>query len=133
MNLVFLVENQGEYICEFLDKLRRPVATTFHTVLPCFENQTKDVFNRVIERSTRLIVLNETTRSLVEQYGVSSKKIKVIPHGCPDLPMVSSAKVKPVLGLKNKIVLSTFGLLRRVKASSMLFKLFQKLLEENPE
>ncbi len=105
----------GEYICEFLDKLRRPVATTFHTVLPCFENKTKDVFNRVIERSTRLIVLNETTRSLVEQYGVSSKKIKVIPHGCPDLPMVSSAKVKPVLGLKNKIVLSTFGLLSKGK------------------
>jgi glycosyltransferase involved in cell wall biosynthesis len=119
----------GEYICEFLDKLRKPVATTLHTVLPSFENKTKDVFDRVIERSTKLIVLNETTRSLVEQYGVPSKKIKVIPHGCPDLPMVSSAKVKPVLGLKNKIVLSTFGLLSKGKGIEHVIQALPEIIK----
>ena len=66
----------GEYICAFLDKLKRPVATTLHTVLPNFENKTKEVFNRVVEQSTNIIVLNETTRELVKQYGVPSKKNK---------------------------------------------------------
>ena len=36
----------GEYICAFLDKLKRPVATTLHTVLPNFENKTKEVFQQ---------------------------------------------------------------------------------------
>lgn len=71
--------DSGEYICAFLDKLKRPVATTLHTVLPNFEFKTKEVFNRVVERSTNLIVLNETTRALVKQYGVPAKKVKVIP------------------------------------------------------
>jgi hypothetical protein len=83
--------DSGEFICAFLDKLKRPVATTLHTVLPNFEIKTKEVFNRIVERSTSLIVLNETTRALVERYGVLAKKIRVIPHGCPDLPMISSA------------------------------------------
>lgn len=41
----------GEYICAFLDKLKKPVATTLHTVLPNFEGKTKDVFNRIVEKA----------------------------------------------------------------------------------
>ena len=66
----------GEYICAFLDKLKAPVATTLHTVLPNFENKTKEVFDRVVERSTNLIVLNKTTRALVKQERRSLKKNK---------------------------------------------------------
>jgi glycosyltransferase involved in cell wall biosynthesis len=119
----------GEYICAFLDKLNLPVATTLHTVLPNFEKETKEVFNRIVERSTNLIVLNETTRGLVKQYGVPSKKIKVIPHGCPDLPIVSSAKVKPVLGLKNKVVLSTFGLLSKGKGIEYVIQALPEIIK----
>jgi len=119
----------GEYICAFLDKLKRPVATTLHTVLPNFENKTKEVFNKVVERSTNLIVLNETTRELVKGYGVPSKKIKVIPHGCPDLPMVSSEKVKPALGLKNRVVLSTFGLLSKGKGIEHVIQALPEIIK----
>ena len=130
MNLVFSAENSGEYICAFLEKLKKPVATTLHTVLPNFENKTKEVFNRVVEQSTNLIVLNETTRALVKQYGVPSKKIKVIPHGCPDLPMVPSARVKPFLGLKNRIVLSTFGLLSKGKGIENVIQALPEIIKK---
>ena len=123
----------GEYICSFLDKLKRPVATTLHTVLPIFENKTKEVFNRIVERSTNLIVLNETTRELVKGYGVPSKKIKVIPHGCPDLPMVSSEKMKPALGLKNRIVLSTFGLLSKGKGIEYVIQALPEIIKKEPK
>jgi glycosyltransferase involved in cell wall biosynthesis len=122
----------GEYICSFLDKLKRPVATTLHTVLPNFENKTKEVFNRVVERSTNLIVLNETTRELVKGYGVPSKKIKAIPHGCPDLPIVSSEKVKTALGLKNKVVLSTFGLLSKGKGIEYVIQALPEIIKREP-
>lgn len=120
----------GEYICTFLDKLKIPAATTLHTVLPNFEHKTKKIFDRVVERSSALVVLNETTRELVKQYGVPTKKIKVIPHGCPDLPKVSSAKIKPVLGLKDKIVLSTFGLLSKGKGIEHVIQALPEIIKK---
>jgi len=122
----------GEYICAFLDKLKRPVATTLHTVLPNFENKAKEVFNKIVGRSAAIVVLNETTRSLIKQYGVPAKKVKLIPHGCPDLPLVSSAKVKPVLGLKNKIVLSTFGLLSKGKGIEHVIQALPEVIKREP-
>ena len=122
----------GEYICAFLDKLKRPAATTLHTVLPNFENKAKEVFNKIVGRSAAIVVLNETTRSLVKQYGVPAKKVKLIPHGCPDLPLVPSAKVKPVLGLKNKIVLSTFGLLSKGKGIEHVIQALPALIKRDP-
>jgi glycosyltransferase involved in cell wall biosynthesis len=122
----------GEYICHFIDKINRPIATTLHTVLPKFEGRSKEVFSDVLEKSTALIVLNETTRELVKHYGVPSKKITLIPHGCPDLPLVSSDKVKPKLGLKNKVVLSTFGLLSRGKGIENVIKALPKIVKKEP-
>lgn len=122
----------GEYICDFLSKLKKPVATTLHTVLPNFESKTKEVFHKIIDRSAAIIVLNKTTRSLVKQYGVPERKVKLIPHGCPDFPLVPSAKVKPVLGLKNQVVLSTFGLLSKGKGIEYVIGALPKILEREP-
>jgi polysaccharide biosynthesis protein PslF len=121
----------GEYICAFLDRLHKPVATTLHTVLPNFENKTKEVFDNVVEKSAAIVVLNETTRSLVKKYGVPAKKVKLIPHGCPDLPLVSSEKVKPTLGLKNKVVLSTFGLLSKGKGIEHVIEALPEIVKKD--
>jgi glycosyltransferase involved in cell wall biosynthesis len=122
----------GEYICTFLDKLKRPVSTTLHTVLPNFVHKAKEVFNRIVKKSAAIVVLNETTRSLVKQYGVPKEKVKLIPHGCPDVPLVPIAKVKPVLGLKNKIVLSTFGLLSKGKGIEYAIEALPEIIKKEP-
>ena len=122
----------GEYICAFLDRIKKPVATTLHTVLPNFENRAKEVFSRIVEKSTAVVVLNETTRSLVKQFGVPPKKVRLIPHGCPDLPLVPSSKVKPNLGLKNKVVLSTFGLLSRGKGIEHVIQALPEIIKKEP-
>jgi glycosyltransferase involved in cell wall biosynthesis len=124
--------DSGEHICSFLDKLKKPAATTLHTVLPNFEKKTDEVFHRVVEKSAAIVVLNETTRALVKNYGVPAKKIKLIPHGCPDLPLVDSAKVKPELGLKNKIVLSTFGLLSKGKGIEHVIQALPEIIKREP-
>ena len=129
---IFGGEN-GEYICTFLDKLQKPVSTTLHTVLPSFEEGKQHVFNRIVERSDAIVVMNETTRTLLKQHGVPSKKLKLIPHGCPDIPLVSSAKAKPVLGLKNRMVLSTFGLLSRGKGIEYVIEALPKIIKKEPK
>lgn len=122
----------GEYICTFLDNLKKPVATTLHTVLPNFESKIKDVFSRIVEKSTAIVVLNKTTRELVKKYGVASKKIKLIPHGCPDLPLVNSDEIKLTLGLKNKFTLSTFGLLSKGKGIENVIQALPEIIRKEP-
>jgi len=58
----------GEYICGFLSKLKKPVSTTLHTVLPNFEDKSGEVFDKVVSQSSAIVVLNKTTQSLVKQY-----------------------------------------------------------------
>ena len=122
----------GDYICQFIDKINRPIATTLHTVLPHFEDRAKEVFKDVTEKSAALIVLNKTTAELVKSYGVSSKKVTLIPHGCPDLPLVSSEKIKPKLGLKNRVVLSTFGLLSKGKGVENVINALPEIVKKEP-
>ena len=122
----------GEYICSFLDRIKKPVATTLHTVLPNFENKAKEVFNDIVEKSSAIVVLNETTKGLVKKYGVAREKVKLIPHGCPDLPLIPSAKVKPSLGLKNKVVLSTFGLLSKGKGIEQVIQALPEIVKKEP-
>jgi glycosyltransferase involved in cell wall biosynthesis len=122
----------GEHICEFMDKLKKPIATTFHTVLPNFEGKAKEVFNRIVRKSAAIVVLNEISRELVKGYGVPAKKIRLIPHGCPDLPMVSTAKAKITLGLKNRIVLSTFGLLSKGKGIENVIQALPEIVKKEP-
>ena len=120
----------GDYICLFLDRIKKPVATTLHTVLPNFENKAKEVFNEIVEKSTAIVVLNETTRSLIKQYGVPARKVKLIPHGCPDLPLVPSIMGKSSLGLKNKVVLSTFGLLSKGKGIEHVIEALPEIVKK---
>jgi len=122
----------GEFICDFLERLKKPVATTLHTVLPNFERKTEEVFHKIVDRSQAIVVLNKTTRELVKKYGVPPEKIKLIPHGCPDLPLLPSAKVKPVLGLQNRIVLSTFGLLSKGKGIEHVIQALPEVIKKEP-
>lgn len=122
----------GEYICSFMDRLKKPVSTTLHTVLPDFEPKAKEVFKRIANRSSALIVLNKTTRDLVKHYGVPSKKLKLIPHGCPDIPLVSSSKIKPFLGLQNRFVMSSFGLLSKGKGIEYVIEALPDIVKKEP-
>jgi glycosyltransferase involved in cell wall biosynthesis len=129
---IFGGEN-GSYICSFLEKLEKPVSTTLHTVLPRFEDAAKQVFDRIIACSDAIVVMNQTTKNLLKQHGVSAKKLKLIPHGCPDIPLVPSDRAKNLLGLKNKVVLSTFGLLSRGKGIEYVIDALPEIIKKEPQ
>ncbi len=82
--------------------------------------------------SSAVIVLNKTTRALVESYGVDPQKIKLIPHGCPDIPLVPSSKAKPLLGLQDRVVMSSFGLLSRGKGIEYAIEALPAIIEKEP-
>ncbi len=122
----------GSNICAFLGKIKKPIVTTLHTVLPDFNSEALNVFNQIIKKSSAIVVMNKISCSLLESYGVSSEKIHLIPHGCPDVPLVSSQQAKPLLGLDDKVVLSTFGLLSKGKGVEYVIKALPKILKKYP-
>jgi len=48
---------------------------------------------------------------LTSAYGVDPRRLDVIPHGVPNLPLADPATIKPTLGLEGRDVILSFGLL----------------------
>lgn len=124
----------GDYLIVFLETLKKPVAVTFHSILPKPNDRLKAVVRAIVERSTAVIVMAETALEIFRQdYGLKTEKFYVIPHGVPSIPFSPSAKIKSRLGLEGKTVLSTFGLLNRGKGIEYVIKALPKIRNKYPD
>lgn len=102
----------GCHLLTLLRELNPPVVTTLHTVLLDPNADQYRVMQRVIAHSTRLVVMTERGRTILQQvYHAPYAKIDLIPHGIPDVTFVHPDHYKDQLGLGGKKVLLTFGLL----------------------
>jgi glycosyltransferase involved in cell wall biosynthesis len=122
----------GEYVNSFLENLQKPVVTTLHTVLPNFESAARKVMKDIACHSASIVVMTRTALQLLKNCNVKREKINVIPHGCPDVPFVTSEKLKASLGLRGRIVLSTFGLINRGKGIQYIIRALPSLVKKEP-
>ena len=77
----------GGNITELLSRLEMPVVTTLHTVLANPTPAQHDVMQRIIDISSKIVVMSEKGRQLLRSaHDVPASKIEIIPHGIPDLP-----------------------------------------------
>jgi glycosyltransferase involved in cell wall biosynthesis len=123
----------GSHVLSFLETLRKPVVTTLHTVQPDLELKGQRVLKEILSRSNAIVVMANVATGILAELGVRFKKINVIPHGCPNIPLVSSDYVKPLIGLKNRIVLCTFGLISRGKGIEYAIQALPRLVAKHPE
>jgi len=122
----------GKYLLSFLQNVNKPVITTLHTVQPDFEQKARNVLKEITDHSKAIVVMAKAAKNILKQYGVPSSKIKVVQHGCPDIPFLASDRVKPSLGLKGRSVLSTFGLISRGKGVEYAIRALPSLVEKHP-
>lgn len=122
----------GEYINSFLEKLKKPVVTTLHTILPNFESTAQEVFDSIINHTDAFVVMTRMALHLLKNYKIERQRLNIIPHGCPDVPFVTPEKPKASLGLKGKIVLSTFGLINRGKGIHHAIRALPPLVKKEP-
>jgi glycosyltransferase involved in cell wall biosynthesis len=122
----------GEYVSSFLEDLQKPVVTTLHTVLPNFESAARKVMKDIAYHSASVVVMTRTALQLLKNCDVKREKISVIPHGCPDVPFITSEKPKTSLGLRSRIVLSTFGLINRGKGIQYAIRALPSLVKKEP-
>ncbi len=85
----------GGDILALLSRLTMPIVTTLHTVLLAPTPAQRGVLNRIVDVSTRVIVMAEKAAELLRTvYRVLADKIEVIPHGIPDFPFVEPDQAK---------------------------------------
>ncbi len=113
----------GEYILTFLERVEKPVITTLHTILPNPGPDAKRVLDGILRFSDHAVVMARVGIGLLEQiYDIFGDKAQYIPHGCPNVPFIDSNSIKEGLGLQNRVVLSTFGLISRGKGIEYAIK-----------
>ena len=102
----------GEHVLDFVNGLRVPAVATLHTVLREPTRKQRSVLIELIKRAEATVVMSTSASDLLRaSYGVDPDRVHVIAHGVPDLPLVSSETVKPGLGVGNRKVILSFGLL----------------------
>ena len=97
----------GAYLSLFLKRLNAPVITTLHTVLDDPDQAYYKSMVEVCEASYKVITMNERGLDMLRDiYGISGKKIQLIPHGIPDLPFVDNNYYKYKFGMEGQKIIS---------------------------
>jgi glycosyltransferase involved in cell wall biosynthesis len=133
----------GDYLLTFLKKLSKPSITTMHTTLSpgstVFQSpESIAAHNKVVKGiarySSAITVMTKMAANILRKnYGVAEDKIRIIPHGTPLIPSVTSELAKEALCLNGRIVLSTFGLLSRDKGIHNAIEALPELVKEWPD
>ena len=123
----------GSWFLDILDAVRKPVVVSLHTVLPEPTDSHRAVVRRLCERSDAVVVLSQTGKNiLVSTYGVDPRKLHVIHHGVPDVPFRSTDEAKVRLGLGDRPIVSTFGLISRGKGLEYGIEAMCAAVERHP-
>ena len=102
----------GEYVLDFVRALRVPAVATLHTVLRDPTDRQRPILSELVDRVEATVVMSRSAADLLaDAYGVDPRRVEVIPHGVPDLPLVDPRRSRPALGLDGRDVILSFGLL----------------------
>jgi len=102
----------GEFVCDFVDRLAAPVILTPHTVLTKPTDRQREILQHLVNRASRIMTMSRhSCQLLADMYRAPRELLQIIPHGAPDRPFGRSEQFKERMGLAGKNVLMTFGLL----------------------
>ena len=123
----------GEYLLDFLEKLKKPVVITFHTVLPKPHPKLLSVVTSLANSCRNIIVMTHSSGKVLEEdYGVPPEKIRLIPHGTHLTLWREHSEIKKQFGIDHHLILSTFGLLGPNKSIETALYALPGIVKEFP-
>ena len=124
----------GEWIVDLIALVRKPVIVSLHTVLPEPTSDHLRVARTICATASAVVVLSATGRDiLIEKYSIDPQKVNVIHHGVPDVPFRDTDAAKATLGLHDRQVVSTFGLINRGKGLEYAIEAMRDVASAHPD
>lgn len=124
----------GEMICDFVDRIAAPLIFTMHTVLGRPSERQRRIMAHLISRASRIMVMSDHGRCmLIADYGAPEDLIQIIPHGAPDRPFGREDEFKQRLGLGERPVMMTFGLLGPGKGLEHVIAALPRVVASHPD
>ncbi len=124
----------GSEVLEFLEACRKPIVTTFHTLMTRPAALPRQVIREVAGRSQGIVVMTKiAARLLADVYRVKGRPVQVIPHGVPEVEMDRAGTHQARLGFAGRRVLCTFGLINRGKGLEYMIEAMPRIVAAYPE
>jgi len=124
----------GDRLLDFLYACRKPIVTTFHTLMTKPAPIPRQLIQELAARSQGIVVMtNIAARLLTNVYDVRETPIQVIPHGVPEVDFDRSRFHKTRLGLAGRRMLCTFGLINRGKGLEHMIEAMPRIVAAYPE
>ena len=123
----------GGYILALLRQLKMPIIMTLHTVLKNPSARQRRVIDELLGLSDYVVVMTQKAVDILQTVNkVPKSKIRLIPHGIPDVSFIDPNFYKDQYGVEGKTTLLTFGLLAPHKGIEVVLRALPKVIKEYP-
>lgn len=129
-----LFAKQEEAFFQLLYSINKPVIVVFHTVLPQPDPGLRVKIKIIARYAASIVVMTNTSvQILTQDYQIDRKQIQVIAHGTHLVDYPDKMYLKRKYALKDRLVLSTFGLLSQGKNIEMTLHAMPEIIKHHPE
>ena len=130
---IFGGSDYGDFLIPFLEILKKPVLITFHSILPEPNPRLKKVTQEIAKRVSAIIVMTKKGVDLLKEYYDIKQKIYVVPHGIPTTTLETQYREKKNLGLQNKKIILTFGMVGPGKGYEHVIEALLEIVKKYPD
>jgi polysaccharide biosynthesis protein PslF len=124
----------GDGVLEFLRSCRKPIVTTFHTLMTQPTTAPDRLIRELAARSQGMVVMTECAAKLLKTaFKIGSTNVHVIPHGVPEIARENDDVCKARLNLSGQRVICSFGLINRGKGLEYMIEAMPRIVASCPD